>query len=228
MKRLLYFLILLNINSVRAQNKKLTLSFSPLAALDFVNFPSIQAGAEYRPSPSWGWYSELGLQYVPSAYEPRDSSFIHWRGIRIKTELRYYFQRKLNRRLHFLTGHYIAVSAFYINDAHNDFVDYRRAGDSIDSRRRDVFAVRKKVWGLNMLIGKQRSLGGRWGTDFYLGLGIRFRSFATAAQEFVYGKDLLFTPIDYNVWAQRVRAETKGGFSVVPNLTIGIRLTYRL
>ena len=200
-----------------AQKDKLSITFCPLAAADFISFQTIQGGVEYRFTPTFSWYNELGVEFMSSYIDRPDSVILRPHGIKAKTEFRYFFHRRK----------YVAGNAFLTSDAHNMGILYSRNGNN-DSLRSDAFGVRKKVWGLNGVYGMQQAMGKRWALDFYAGLGIRMRYIKTVGEHFVYGKDDLVSSVDPNIADIRAAAEVKTGFSVAPNLTAGIRLCYRL
>jgi hypothetical protein len=208
-----------------AQNK-LSVTFCPLAAADFISFQTIQGGIEYRFTPALSWYNEFGVEYIRSFISLPDTTILRPHGIKAKTEIRYYFPGS-GRRSVFSRGHYIALNAFLTSDTHNTDVHYLYNRDT-SLPREDAFGVRKKVWGLNLVYGRQQMIGKRFGLDLYLGLGLRFRYITTVGRQFDYNRDYLEMPIDYNIPAERAQTEAKGGFSMAPNLTAGIRVFYRL
>jgi len=200
-----------------AQKDKLSVTFCPLAAADFISFQTIQGGVEYRFTPSFSWYNELGVEFMSSYIDRPDSVILRPHGIKAKTEFRYFFR----------PGRYLAGNAFLTSDVHNTGILYSYNGYN-DSLRSDAFGVRKNVWGLNGVYGMQQAMGKRWALDFYAGAGIRLRYVTTVGEHFVYGRDDLVSSVDINIADIRAAAEVKTGFSVAPNLTAGIRLCYRL
>ncbi len=171
------------------QNNKLSITFCPLAAADFVSFQTIQGGIEYRFTPALSWYNEFGVEYKRSWIGLADTTILRPHGIKAKTELRYYFPGSSHRSI-LSRGHYIALNAFLTSDTHNTDVHYLYNKDTI--RREDAFGVRKKVWGLNLVYGRQQMMSKRFGWDLYLGLGIRFRYITTADKEVDYYPGLSF------------------------------------
>jgi len=200
-----------------AQKDKLSITFCPLAAADFISFQTIQGGVEYRFTPTFSWYNELGVEFMSSFINRPDSVILRPHGIKVKTEFRYFFR----------PGRYVAGNAFLTSDAHNLGIEYAYNGNNA-LLRSDAFGVRKKVWGLNAVYGMQREMGKRWALDFYAGVGIRMRYITTVGEHFVYGRDNLIRSIDVNIADYKAATEAKGGFSVAPNVTAGIRLCYRL
>jgi len=206
-----------------AQKDKLSITFCPLAAADVISFQTIQGGIEYRFTPTFSWYNELGVEFMPSSVDRPDSVILRPHGIKVKTEFRYFFHPGRYSRLRL----YVAGNAFLTSDVHNLGIEYAYNGNT-DSIRSDAFGVKKLVWGLNAVFGMQREMGKRWTWDFYAGVGIQLRYITTVGEHFVYGRDDLITSIDANIADIRAAAEAKGGFSVWPNVTAGIRLCYRL
>jgi len=94
--------------------------------------------------------------------------------------------------------------------------------------RRDNFGVKKTVWGLNIIFGYQEAISKKILFDIYGGPGIRFRYVSNINKEFDYGRDRIYTGRQLNAGAITEETEAKGGFSVAPNLSLGIRICYRL
>lgn len=219
-----------------SQNDKVILKFSPLATIDFVNFPAIQVGIENKLSEKFSLYNEVGMRYTKYFFRQADTSFIPTNGFRLKSEIRYYFQKDILKTI-FQRGifrpsrpayrhdHYLGFNTFFISDHHNASSRYI-GKDSIEHT--DNYGVKKQVFGFNFVLGNQKSMGSRFLLDWYIGVGARFRFITTLHQELVYHKDLLITPIDLNANSVTEDTEVKGGNSAAPNLTMGVRLGYRL
>lgn len=208
------------------QDKKMAIKFSPLSSIDFVNFPTLQGGVEFSLSEKMSWYNELGLRYTNGSYEHADTSFISAKGLKAKTELRYYLKgKKETRSLKRLQGYYLAAAIFYVLDHHNASANYYFHNDTAE-RRADNFGVKKTVWGVNFLVGNQQSFGKNFLIDFYAGLGVRYRKISTTNKEFEDKQDKLIEPIDVTIAGIKNKAESKDGKTVLPNLTFGFRLCY--
>lgn len=92
----------------------------------------------------------------------------------------------------------------------------------------DCFGVKKNVFGLNILIGRQKIMWKNFMFDFYSGLGIRFRSIDAVNKEIEYNKDFLLGPIDLTVIGLRNIIDVRGEKTIAPNFTFGMRFCYRL
>ena len=206
------------------------INFSPLALVDPV-LPCIQAGADHRFSERWGLLSELGIKYRRAIFEEYpDSAGRNWSGWRIRTEVRYYLKpensgwKKTRKRDRFT---YIAAQVFFLSDRHQNILSYYYRKDSLLPRN-DVFHVKRKAWGLNLVLGKETDWESRFGLDYFFGAGIRFRSMRTNDQEVDLNLDQTISPIHPNVPHMLARTAARGGFSVTGNFLIGLRLFCRL
>jgi len=192
--------------------------------VDFVNIPTIQAGMEYRLSSHISWYNELGIQYV---HLRADTSFLTPHGFKLKTELRYYYKKVAGARTP-AKEYYYGINAFYNNSSYNRQITYYPKNDTAV----DGYGVRKQVLGGNLLLGVQ--MGGGRGKftkkflfDLYMGLGVRFRWINTISKD--VGESNINWAIDFpNIFRETREPEIVGGFSTRPNLTLGVRLCYRL
>jgi hypothetical protein len=234
MKQATLILLIVFVSLTAYCQKNISLKFSPLALIDDVSFPTIQAGIDYRFSDRFSWYNEAGVKYRRSMYDKYwDTSFATSKGFKIKTELRYYLSEApfsfFGKRKKFQkpSGSYLAFNLFYSSDIKNNGVDYYYRRDST-TQRTDVFDVNKKIFGFNFLVGKERSLGEHLSFDLYLGGGVRFRNIKTNHQEYDPWLDGWITPIDLNVHTIFTEAEVKQKKDATGNLSCGIRVAYKL
>lgn len=202
------------------KNNKFLIKFCPLALMDEISFPTIQGGIEFKLSNNITWYNEIGIKYKNSYIDSKDSGFIKSAGFKLKTEIRYYFERENNLSF---DGYYFAANAFFIKDHHNSEIGYR-ADSAI---RTDAFGVKKNVYGVNLVFGQQSTIAKRFLVDLYCGLGIRYRSIRTNNEEYNKATDVIIRPIDINIPAMRLGVDANGGNSTVANLTMGIRICYK-
>lgn len=212
--------------SLTASAQKVILKFCPPALIDVVGFPTIQAGLEARLSSRWSWYNEVGVKY----FEPRqpDTSFVGSGGFKAKTELRYYLNHKRgsHRPIKPMDGKYLAANVFYTYNSFNTQTNYLTGNNNTESKT-DCFGVRKTAWGANLAFGWQKSFSRRVFVDLYGGAGIRLRYVRDTHKEYDPDKDILIKSIDLNVRSIQDEVDSKDGFSIAPNLTLGVRLCYR-
>ena len=218
-------LTLLTLNS-NAQKENILIKFCPLALIDDISFPTIQGGLEFNLSKKITWYNEVGIKYRKSFIDNDvDTNFIKSSGFKLKTEIRYYFQ---NRSKFSFEGSYLAANIFYTKDNHNNQIDYFHNGDTTKMLT-DAFGVKKNVLGLNFIFGHQQKLNKRFLIDAYCGFGIRYRNISTINEEYSKTKDVSANQsTDPNIRIMRLNVDAETGNNIVPNLTLGLRLTYRL
>ena len=210
-------------SNVFSQTEKVLIKFCPLALAD-INMPTIQAGLEFNISNKISWYNEFGIKYTKGLIESyADTSFVGSRGYKIKSEIRHYFR---NKEQFIFNGPYFAVNAFFIKDLHNREITYLQ--NSTPPGKTDDFSVKKNVLGFNLVLGYQKRLTKNTFLDTYGGLGIRFRNICTVHEEYNKNTDTILDPTDPNVREIGERADANGGLSVLPNLTLGIRICFRL
>lgn len=209
--------------SAYPQSRKVLVKLCPLALAD-VNMPTIQAGFECR---LWGkitWYNEFGIKSAKNINERYvDTTVVASRGFKLKSEIRYYFRSKGQVTF---DGPYFAANLFYITDMHNRKISYLQHG--MPPARVNDFGVKKNVSGFNLVSGYQKSIAKNFFVDLYGGLGLRLRNISTVNKEYNKATDKLLDTTDPNITEIGERADTNGGFSFLPNLTLGIRICYRL
>lgn len=210
-----------------AQEARVLFKFAPLAMLDEVSFPTVQAGVEVSLSPKTSWYNEFGFRYRKTIGEAYiDTHSVATNGFKIKSEFRYYFDGLYGEGAERLWGYYLGVNMFYTKTSNDVNVNYYYQMDS-SVRMSDFFGVRKKVWGANFIIGKQSDISKRFWFDIYVGMGARVSEFATVNQDFDPIRDQFigYRHPNVNVEKGRVAASKDGGCRF--NFTFGIRYAYK-
>jgi hypothetical protein len=220
---LAFSLLVLSCGHLFSQREHISLKFSPCALGDEISFPTIQAGIEWKLSDKMSWYNELGIKYRKSLLEDSDSGFLPSRGLKVKIELRYYFK---GHQANGLEGWYLGTNGFFTRDLHNTNILYRKDKDSAMVMS-DTFGTKKNVFGLNLLMGYQKNISGRFAFEAYSGFGIRLRDIHTINREFDRNRDAFVHPVDLNLPSLRDETDANAGFSVMPNLTLGISFSYK-
>jgi hypothetical protein len=234
MKYTTLILILFFSSSVYSQTNKNSkkesalIKFCPLALIDDMSFPTIQGGFEFKLSKKMTWYNEIGIKYRKSVMENTDTSFLNSYGFKLKTEFRYYFQKKYRRRTpKTYQGLYSGANLFFTHDEHNTQIEYYHNTNDAQIFT-DVFGVKKNVYGLNLIFGYQKLLSRKLGFDSYVGLGVRVRDITTVHEEYNKNTDHTVSPIDLNIRSMRDESDANAGTKVLPDLTFGFRLIYKL
>ena len=218
---IIVLLALFNFKAFSQSQKEVVIKFCPLALLD-LNGPTIQAGIEVKLSNKIAWYNEFGIKLAGGISEYySDTSFVVSGGFKIKSEIRYYLKNnnKFNRT-------YFAANIFFIHDLHNREIDYTPLADT--SSKIDDFGVKKNVYGINVLYGRQKSLSKKIFIDIYGGVGLRLRNITTVNKEYDKNINNIRGTIDPKIYQIGERADANAGFSILPNFTLGVRLCYRL
>lgn len=211
-------IICLLVFAIHCQSQNVSLKFSFLSLVDEASFPTIQSGIEIKLSKKISWYNEVGIKYRKSYFEMADTNFTNSRGFKIKTEIRYYLTP--NDEI------YIGCNGFYTKDFHNTKAFYYYSNDS-SMLLVDDFAAEKIVRGFNFIIGKEYPKWKRVYCDLYAGLGIRFISIDQSNMEVDHKRDVLqYRSHHPNIPDNRDRMDVKGGSSVLPNFSMGIRICY--
>ena len=216
MRILTVIFLLFFANNCQSQN--VSLKFSLLSLVDEPTFPTIQSGIEFKLGKKIGWYNEVGIKYRKSYFEMADTNFTNSRGFKLKTEIRYYFTA--NGEI------YIGCNGFYTKDFHNTKVFYYYSNDS-SILMTDNFAAEKIVRGINLIVGRQFQ---KWNSiyfDLYAGPGIRFILIDQSNMEVNHKRDVLqYRSHHPNIPDNRDWMDVKGGRSVLPNFSMGIRICY--
>lgn len=219
---LLLFLIL----HTNAQRDSVNVKFCPLALIDDISFPTIQVGVEWRFSKNLSWYDEVGVKYRTSYIDAKDSIVLPSKGIKIKTELRYY---PFTTRPGIWKTLYAAGNLFFTRDQHNTKISFRNILDSLLPEQVDVFGVKKTVWGINLVVGIQYPMDKHFLLDGYIGAGFRNRYIETRLKEFNAATNQIESSIDLNIPSIRNENDAlKEGRYIIPNFTLGARICYRL
>lgn len=224
MKPAISLLLVIICFNCSAQTERSLLKFCPLALIDDGSFPTIQAGIEFKLSGRITLYNEAGIKYRNRYFDTQDSVIAGSGGFKVKTEIRYYLKK---RRQSLFDDYYYAANIFYNQDQHSTTIFYYGKNDST-VRLTDEFGVKKKVWGINIVYGHQKTWGKRWLTDLYAGLGFRYRTILTANKEYNKVVDRLVGYRHPNLpdISQQIEADEKNGS--LPNVTMGIRICYQL
>jgi hypothetical protein len=227
-------LLLISFNVYSQDSSKVILRFLPSSLIDIGSFPAIEAGVEFKLSNRISWYNELGIEYIKNNYDQSDTPMVSDHGFKAKTELRYYFSFRKDSKddverfiAKTLKRTYVAVNLFATSNSYNSEIGYYYQGDT-SMERHDSYVVNKFVWGFNFLIGDEEpvSKNGKLTLDFYAGVGVRFRYINTVNEEYDssrdYGGSTKTDALPFMI------DDVDPGFSIAPNLTLGIRLSYKL
>lgn len=224
----IFFFLITAFSGFAQEEDRILVKFAPLAMLDEVSFPTVQAGVEISLGPKTSWYNEFGIRYRKTSGESSvDTSFVHTSGFKIKSEFRYYFSGLFGEEAQRLWGRYVGINLFYTRTVNNAHIDYYYQKDSTRAFE-DNFGVTKNVWGTNLVLGQQSDIGEHFRLDIYGGCGIRFSDFATEHLQFDPERDSQIKARHPNINVSKAGAAASGENRTRFNFTLGIRLAYRL
>jgi hypothetical protein len=190
MRLFVIFIYLVSTFSCIAQKSgepRVLFKLAPLALIDDLGFPAIQGGVEVALSNKISWFNEFGFRYRKALAEIADTSFITPVGYKIKSEFRYYLKGRNDGNSR-LSGYYLAINLFYLKNVRNTTVYYYYQKDT-GNRVTDDFGISKKIWGGNLIVGKQMNLGKRFMFEYYGGLGLRIRDNVTVGRDYDRDRD---------------------------------------
>jgi hypothetical protein len=124
----------------------------------------------------------------------------------------------------------LGANLFYTQDHHNTQINYLHNNDTTRTRFTDAFGVKKRVFGMNCLLGIEGRIDKRIMLDVYAGFGIRMINFSTVGKEYDTNNDYENTRGGFGIDISSIQRERDANASslFLPNLTFGIRLCYNL
>jgi hypothetical protein len=108
-KRTASLLCLLITANVFAQKDRIVLNLCVPSLIDFIGFPTVQGGIEYKFSPKISWYNEVGIECY-SFPDKADTAFLGSHGYKLKSEIRYF--KNWNKSYSSLEGYYFGANFF--------------------------------------------------------------------------------------------------------------------
>jgi hypothetical protein len=219
---ILSLLVFLSLTCQAQRESKILIKFSPYALCDPF-FPTIRVGVEFKLSDKLSWYNEAGIKYLDNSFD-KDSSFIKSKGFILKSEIRYYFIR--NSKSNF-DGFYAGVNGFFKQDHYNTQISYYHKQDSL-TKRADAFGVKKKVFGINPIMGYQITFLKKFTFDAYCGLGIRSIDVNSVNQAYNKEIDTITHSADVNIPSIIRENDTYVGNRIAPSITLGFRIGVKI
>ena len=219
---LLIIFIQCQFHSLLAQRMQVAASFSPLALVDDLRFPLLQAGFETPINRNWSCFTELGIKYRKSFMDEVDSVLLPSKGFRVKLELRRYstVEGKKDKRSYWAAGVEIQ------QEQHNTSIQYYKMPDTI-TRRGDDFGVAQSGWTFHLAYGILQKRSNHFYTDLYAGIGLRYRYTENTGVEYLPGYDRLIRSVDPSFADARAKADLATGGSWRPRVLAGIRIQWR-
>lgn len=182
MKRITLFVLsalfsLTTIAQTTPDKLQVYLSWHPLAVIN-PSRPTIQGSIEFKKS-NWGLELTYGQRYRDYTLlsEKGDSvSKYDFGGFTARAEIKWYgvLMREPEENEQNSFNDYLAFSGWYINDRHNDY--YTAEYISSNGNEEDYFLVHRRVIVGALQYGTSFTAKSRLGYDFYVSLGLRYRT----------------------------------------------------
>lgn len=201
------------------------------ALVDIFTFPTVNIGVEKQINNYFSLGTEIGYQFYDFK-SLSDTIFLKPRGFKASVEGRIYIIKLLRPNYQKTAkGVFAGLQAFYRQNQYSSTISYHNEADEDLEGNEDIpsytdaFGVKKKAYGLNLVLGFQKPVGKHFLFEPSLSLGYQQRNIENTNQSYNYriqtieGNDLipLFSKLDTE--------EASGGAF---NISFGFRLGYRL
>ncbi len=192
--------------------------------MDGFTFPVPQLSVEKKISDYFSVSAEGGYQ-VYNFNQP-DTSYFKPRGFKANIEFRYYIPKFYKSPwAPKLEAVYLGLRPFYRQNKYTGDLAYRTiaGGTKWDD---DSFGVKNVTYGLNCLIGFQRSVSDRIIFDFHGGIGVMYRDVVNSNNEFNSEAGDILNGGEFIQFFEKMNLESSSG--IWPNILFGFRIGYKL
>jgi len=229
MKKLLSVLIISFSTLLFAQEAKenkwiLKLNASQLA--DDFSFPTVMVAAERMINPYFSVSAEAGIQVYDTS--KIDSTMINSSGFKANFEGRFYFSKFFNRSATPKRNQqFITIQFFQRKNQTTDILRYYPSSDDLNNELlTDYFGVKKRVLGVNLIMGNQISIlkSKKVILEPYFGIGYMNRKIENTDLQFDEAKHEVQLG-NHDFFRNRSLEKGSGDFL---NLLIGFRIGYKL
>ncbi|MBD8082726.1 hypothetical protein [Chryseobacterium caseinilyticum] len=229
MKKLLSVLIFFVSTLIFAQEEKESkwiLKLNPSQLADAFSFPTVMVSAERMINPYFSISAEAGVQ----VYETFkiDSTMLNSKGFKANIEGRFYFSKFFNKRTTPKRNQqFVALQLFSRKNQTTDILRYYPTSDNPNNEVfTDYFGVKKRVLGVNLIMGNQISIlrSKRLILEPYYGIGFMNRKIENTALQFGVAKHEIQYG-NHEFFRNRMLEKGSGNFL---NLVVGFRIGYKL
>lgn len=225
-KFIIFFLTISNLIFAQVSHNKnstsLIFKVNVTSLLDVTSFPTLQFSVEKRLSRYFSLSSEVGYQLY--TYRYTDTTFLNPEGFKVNIEGRYYLPKSFKVNTPRLEGIYIGLRPFYRENQYNAYIPFQTKSDSVNWND-DDFGVKNKTYGLNIILGLQKSVSNKLMFDFYSGLGVEKRIVENT--DLQYNKDSgdIMGGTDFMQFLWKFNLSESSG--LWGNITFGFRIGYK-
>ena len=190
--------------------------------IDVTSFPTVQFSVEKRLSRYFSLSSEVGYQLY--TYRYTDTTFLNPEGFKVNIEGRYYLPNSFKVNSPGLEGIYLGLRPFYSENQYNAYIPFQTKSDPINWNE-DDFGVKNITYGLNIILGLQKSVSNKLIFDFYSGLGIEKRQVENT--DLQYNKDSgdIMGGTDFMKFLWKFNLSESSG--LWGNISFGFRIGYK-
>lgn len=195
-----------------------------ITPFDAINFPVPQLAVERRITRYWSISAEGGYQIY--GFKKPDTVFLSPRGFRANLELRYYIQRFY--RTPFagkLETVYVGLRPFFHQNRFSDELSFR-TGEEGSEWLDDSFTTRNNTYGLNIVMGFQKSVKPSTVFDLYFGAGVMMRDITNGYLDYDPGEGEVLAGTEFMQFFRKLSLENSSG--IWPNVLAGFRIGFKL
>lgn len=175
-KFIIFFLAISNLIFAQIDRKSnsttLIVKLNVTSLVDVASFPTVHFSVEKILSKYISLSAEAGYQFY--SYRSTDTTFLSPEGFKINLECRYYIPGSYKVNTPRLEGIYLGLRPFYRKNQDNSYFPFLTKSDSVNWND-DNFGFKNETYGLNFILGFQKSVSHQLVFDFYSGLGVEKR-----------------------------------------------------
>ena len=192
--------------------------------IDIFTFPTVQLSVEKQLSDYISLSAEGGYQLYNFSHA--DTSFVNPTGFKANLEFRYYLSKFLTTRLSNKLGKaYIGLRPFYSQNQTNTSISYQTPADPVKWID-DDFGLKNSTYGLNFILGFQKTITEKLFVDLHTGLGIMQRTVKNYELQYINGPGYSLAGTELIKFFKRLNLSESSG--LWGNVLFGFRIGYKL
>lgn len=201
-----------------------TVKVNAISPFDAINFPVPQVAVERRITRYWSLSAEGGYQFY--GFRKPDTVLLSPRGFRASLELRYYIQRFYKTPwAGDLETVYVGARPFFHQNRFSDELSFR-SGEEGSPWHDDSYTTRNITYGLNLVMGFQKSVKPLTVFDLYFGAGVMMRDITNDYLEYDREAGDVLAGTEFMQFFRGLGLEHSSG--IWPNVLAGFRIGFKL
>jgi hypothetical protein len=195
-----------------------------VSPFDALTFPVPQVGVERRISRYWSVSAEGGYQIY--GFKKPDTSLTATRGYKGNLELRYYIKRFYRTPWAAkLETVYLGFRPFFHHNRFSDELSFR-TGEEGSPWHENYYTTRNNTYGLNVVMGFQKSVKPETVFDLYFGAGVMMRDITNDYLDYDPDQGEVLAGTEFMKFFKGLGLEKSSG--IWPNLLVGFRIGLKL